>query len=265
MVRVTDLSAIAASRKREQRMESLLSAVAEQGRMSLSDIVNLSGVSAATIRRDLADLEQVGLLHRTHGGVMAVQPSGPAPLTSRGRGTRHDRAIGALAADLAPPSPHAVAVGGGSLGLHLVRALASRPDIMVVTNSVPAAEDAARAGVRVILAGGVVHPETLELAGAIAESTFSAVSMTLAFIPARSVEPTRGVSADDEQHAAMARAMMAHAQRVVALIPGPGVGREDGTQIGPLSLVHDIVTDARANPDVVAALRADGVRVHVAG
>ncbi len=72
-------------------------------------------VSAATLRRDLSELEEQGLLVRTHGGARALDPSGseiPVRLRDH-RMIAIKRRIAQHAAALVPAGPQAVALTGG--------------------------------------------------------------------------------------------------------------------------------------------------------
>ena len=54
----------------EQRQEQILKALDDEGRVSVEKMSKSLKVSSSTIRRDLEELEEKGLLRRTHGGAM---------------------------------------------------------------------------------------------------------------------------------------------------------------------------------------------------
>lgn len=58
--------------ERRFRISELLS---RQRTVSASELIDVLGVTAATVRRDLADLERKGLLVRSHGGAVSKSPS----------------------------------------------------------------------------------------------------------------------------------------------------------------------------------------------
>ncbi len=57
----------------EIRRESILKALQRDGAVRVSELTELTGVTPATIRRDIAQLEKEGILRRVHGGAMLVQ------------------------------------------------------------------------------------------------------------------------------------------------------------------------------------------------
>src|SRR5471032_2552798 len=57
-----------------ERRRAILARVEHDGRVVASELVTSLGVSEDTVRRDLRDLAQQGLLHRVHGGALASAP-----------------------------------------------------------------------------------------------------------------------------------------------------------------------------------------------
>ena len=62
--------------KRTDRMRHVLSLLRDRGEVTSQLLCDELGVSPATLRRDLSELEEQGLLVRTHGGAQALDPSG---------------------------------------------------------------------------------------------------------------------------------------------------------------------------------------------
>jgi DeoR family transcriptional regulator of aga operon len=56
------------------RTEEILKELLRTGEVSVSDLVRQLNVSPATVRRALGSLERKGLLRRTHGGAVALEP-----------------------------------------------------------------------------------------------------------------------------------------------------------------------------------------------
>ena len=58
-----------------ERKQAILERLALDGRVVASQLVTTLGVSEDTVRRDLRDLADQGLLHRVHGGALASAPA----------------------------------------------------------------------------------------------------------------------------------------------------------------------------------------------
>ena len=101
--------------KRTDRMREVLSLLRDRGEVASQVLCAELRVSAATLRRDLTELEDQGLLVRTHGGARALDPSGseiPVRLRDH-RMIAIKRRIAQHAAALVPAGPQAVALTGG--------------------------------------------------------------------------------------------------------------------------------------------------------
>ncbi|RPE78419.1 MULTISPECIES: DeoR/GlpR family DNA-binding transcription regulator [unclassified Frondihabitans] len=260
-----DVSPRAASSKRSDRMVAIISSLGERGSASFADLATELGVSAATIRRDLADLEDQGLLARTHGGARAFTSAAEVPVGLRDSQFRlAKQLIARRAATLLPDGPYAIAIGGGTTAAGVARALMFRTDLTIVTNSLTTAtEIASRPNIKVIMTGGVIRSQSFELVGALAENAFNAINVGTAILGMDGIGSVGGATTHDETEARTNTAMVRHAQRVIVVADSSKVGRVTLAKVADLTEIHDLVTDSGADSDELARIRDRGVRVHV--
>lgn len=255
----------ATSRKRSDRMRSVLTMLESGDSVTLTDLTASLGVSPATIRRDLADLEEQGLLVRTHGGARAFASASRAEVPVRLRDSQFRVAkqrIARRAAELIPTGPYSVAISGGTTTAEVAKVLATRPDLAIVTNALTTAmEIASRPNLKVIMTGGVVRSNSFEAVGVIAEHTFNAINVGTAILGTDGFSAAGGATTHDETEARTNNAMVTHAQRVVVVADGSKVGRVTLAKMADLSQVHVLVTDTTADPDELARIVAGGVEV----
>ena len=115
--------------RRTDRMREVLSLLRDRGEVDSQALRAELRVSAATLRRDLSELEEQGLLVRTHGGARALDPSGseiPVRLRDH-RMIAIKRRIAQHAAALVPAGPQAVALTGGVTTGEVARSLQGPP------------------------------------------------------------------------------------------------------------------------------------------
>lgn len=251
--------------KRSQRMIAILTHLRARGSVSLSDLAAELEVSPATMRRDIAELEEQGLLQRTHGGATAIESAVELPVGLRNTRVPEAKTVIARgAAQLVPAGRHVVALNGGSTTLETARALSNRRDLTIVTNSLTAAGEVGRhPHLQVIMTGGVMRSHSFELVGALAEQTFNSVNIGTAFLGVDGISATTGATTHDETEARTNRAMAARAQRTVVVADGSKIGAVTVASIMPATEIDDLVTDSSADPDHLATLRELGIRVHV--
>ncbi|KQX08550.1 alkaline phosphatase [Leifsonia sp. Root1293] len=254
------------SGKRSQRMVAILDLVAERGTVSLLELSETLRISPATARRDLADLADQNLLLRTHGGATVLDRGTELPVALRdSRFQDAKRRIARTMADLVPQGRHAVALSGGTTTASVARELARHADLTIVTNSLTIAGLVANhPQLKVIMTGGILRPQSLELVGVLAEGTFTAVNVGTAILGADGISAASGVTTHDETEARTNHAMVMKAQRTVVVADGSKIGRVALAQMAELSQVAMLITDASADPEELDRIRAAGVEVVVA-
>ena len=188
------------SHKRSDRMLAMLALLQENGQMSLSSLATELGTSEATIRRDVAVLASQGLLDRTHGGARPIQGSRELPVRLRdGRNQAAKSRIAAAAAKLVPEGKHAIGLSGGTTAAEVLRALHHRTDLTIITNSLSIGLEAAEQGQgRVLIAGGVLRSNSLELVGSLAEATLRLVNVGTALVGVDGLSSSGGLTTHDD-------------------------------------------------------------------
>ncbi len=252
--------------RRTDRMREVLSLLRGRGEVDSQVLRAALRVSAATLRRDLSELEEQGLLVRTHGGARALDPSGseiPVRLRDH-RMIAIKRRIAQHAAALVPAGPQAVALTGGVTTGEVARALKGRPQMTIVTNSLTIAADCAvDAHMKVIVTGGLVRANSLEAVGPMSEHAFQVINVGTAILGADGMSAEVGATTFDEAEARTAIAMAANAQQVVVAVDFSKIGKVTLAKMVPLSEIDHLVTDSTADPRQLEHIAAAGVNVHV--
>ena len=245
------------SHKRSDRMLAMLALLQENGQMSLSSLATELGTSEATIRRDVAVLASQGLLDRTHGGARPIQGSRELPVRLRdGRNQAAKSRIAAAAAKLVPEGKHAIGLSGGTTAAEVLRALHHRTDLTIITNSLSIGLEAAEQGQgRVLIAGGVLRSNSLELVGSLAEATLRLVNVGTALVGVDGLSSSGGARTN--------HTMIERAQRVIAVADASKIGHVTLAKMADLSEIDILVTDSNAPEEELAHIRELGVEVVV--
>jgi DeoR family transcriptional regulator, aga operon transcriptional repressor len=261
----SSVAELGGSRKRSKRLANVLDAIAETGEIQLPDLAHRFSTSAATMRRDLTVLSDQGLIVRTHGGAKTNGMSAEVPVALRdNRFAEAKRRIARAAALRIPRERHAVALSGGTTTAGVARELATHADLTIVTNSLSIASlVAAHPRLKIVMTGGILRPQSLELVGVLAEGTFSAVNITTAILGADGVSADAGVTTHDETEARTNHAMVARARQTIVVADGSKIGRAALAQMAPIEAINVLITDDSADGDELDRLRALGVEVVV--
>jgi DeoR family transcriptional regulator, aga operon transcriptional repressor len=249
--------------RREQRLDKIMSALSAEGSIDVTTLAVQLNVSAASIRRDLDLLEQQRLLRRTHGGAVAQGISYELPVRYRsGQQEEQKRAIAKLAATRVPEGRRTVGLTGGTTTTEVARCLLDHQDLTVVTNAINiASELVVRRNVRLVVTGGVARSQSYELVGPLAEASLSGLNLDVAFLGFDGASAQAGFTTHQEMEAHTDRALLTRARKVIAVGDSTKLGKVTFAQICQLNDVDELITDAKADPEVLAGLEAAGLRV----
>ena len=241
------------------RQDRLLSHLQASGRATVVELANGLGVTPATIRRDLQLLAGEGRLLRTYGG---------AALTDR-RIVRDARTIDAKRA-IAETAAHLVtdgstiAIGSGTTTLEFARRLVDRR-LTAITNALDVANVLVdRAGIELIILGGVVRPRMHSMLGHLADMATSELRADTLFMGIGAISLGRGLMNDSVPEIQTDRALMRMARTVVVLADATKFDQVAPAFVFGLESVDTIVTDSAIDPAHVVEIEGAGIRVIVA-
>lgn len=196
----------------QQRREQLMNRV-HVGESSIEELAEYFGVSASTIRRDLAALERGGQVLRTYGGAAAPGHLREPSLRAK-QATHPDEkdAIGKYAADLVSPGDVILLDAGTTVG-RLAWHLRQRQDVTVVTSGLSALLALVEApGVEVIVLGGQLRRPNDAFLGVEVATAIRRFRPDLAFLGTDGLDPVRGLNCPSFEQACL-KELMAEAGR----------------------------------------------------
>lgn len=241
-------------RARDRRAE--IGTILRSRPAGVDELAERYGVSLSTIRRDLAALSREGAVVRTYGGALAA---GEQSLREREHLARAEKAAIARAAeDLVRPGALLLLDAGTTVGALATR-LATHTGLTAVTcglTSVKALEDAP--GVELLVLGGRVRRLSQALVGPLAEAALSGLTADVVFLGADGVTAERGVCEGTAEQAALKRAMVEAASRVVVLADADKIGVTASHYWTRLDRPWTLVTDDRVSEAALAPFRRRG-------
>ncbi len=233
--------------------------------VSVSDLAQRHGVSEMTIRRDLDELAQQGVVRRVRGGALSLLLRGEEPPF----GVREREAAEAkhrIAADVADliADGEAVLLDGGTTALEVARALVSRRVTVLPLSLQAATVLAGGPRVRLVLPGGEVRQGELNFTGPLTEASIASLRFDTAVIGCCGLSSEHGMTAHDLLDVAVKRAAMAAARRSVVVCDSGKFGRTAFGSVCPIDRIDVVVTDDGIPREQHDALTAAGVTVRLA-
>ncbi|MET9670269.1 DeoR/GlpR family DNA-binding transcription regulator [Streptomyces sp. NPDC006475] len=248
-------------RTRDARISLILTLLAQRGELQVRFLPSILGVSGATVRRDVAVMEDKGLIRRSYGKIAAARRGAELPVSlRRSQNAEAKRRIGALASSLIPSRPLTMALSGGSTVGFVARSLAGRPDLTVVTNGLDTATTLmTRQVVKVVVTGGTANPLSNDLVGRTAEKSLRSFQFDFAVVGADGISPEAGFTRHSARGAEIDRIMLEQAEHKIVVADSSKFGKVHHAKIADTASIHALVTDSHANAEIVALLRRIGV------
>lgn len=246
-----------------ERQQRILEHARDDGRVEVATLADRFDVTTETVRRDLAVLEQQGLLRRVHGGALPTEPAVPElSLTSRiGRQSDAKLRIATRALEELPDNG-TVLLDSGSTTLALAELLPADARLTVVTNNATIADSlAGRDNLTLLLIGGRVRTVTAAAVGPWAMAALAGLTVEVAFLGTNGFDAAHGLTTPDQDEAAVKRAMLDAARTRVLLADSSKLGAVHLQRFAHADEVHTIITDVDADVDAVESLRDAGPKV----
>ncbi|MDB5846271.1 MAG: regulatory protein DeoR [Rhodoferax sp.] len=251
--------------KTNSRQKSICDYVARKGEASIADLSTRLEVSAMTIRRDLDQLAEFGLLVRTHGGAAAISSVAvEPPFAMRMRTNDEAKKKIALLISKQVVDGQTILLDGGSTALAIAEELAGR-EVTVCTLSIKAAEVLARGDkTKVIVPGGMVRNGEMSLVGSEAEAFLGNYHFDTYLMTISAISHTGGLTEWNPEDAAMKRRALKSAKRVVLVCDASKFGSEAFSRVANLSEADALVTDGDLSDESRKLAQDAGIELHIA-
>jgi len=247
------------------RREEIYHLAVTTGLASVEDLSARFGVTASTIRRDLARLNGQGRLARTYGGAMALGAHPEASLRQRtGEAFDEKHAIARLAAALVGRGESIMLDAGSTVGA-LAHELRSFEDLFVTTPGINTLQELADSeGVTIDCLGGRMRSLSQSFVGPLAEASLERMSFDRAFIGADAVTADSGICEADHAQTRLKELAARRSEHVYVLAHSAKLGLRPFHAWTRLPLPWTLITDDGADPAEIAKFQDTGVSVEVA-
>lgn len=227
-----------------RRLENLRALIRDSGVIRVEDICEKLQVSAATVRRDLDQLERNGAIRRVHGGAVSVESRLDEPLfeDKTSLAAREKRTIAEAALEFVGPD-ETIYLDGGSTVLELARLLRDRSNLTVVTNSLHAAHELSGRGPRLIVIGGELRRLSQTLVGPLTRLLLQDLHLDKAFMGTMGFTLKEGLSTTDPSEAFTKELVMKQARQVIVLADSSKAGKVSFANAGRWEDVDVLITD----------------------
>lgn len=252
------------------RRNKIVEILKKENQITTQQLGEILGVSGATVRKDLQELENQGILRRIHGGAVLAaeyhQSSSYKDFHHRSqKNVEAKKAIGREAAQFISKGK-TFFLDASSTVLHFVPYFRGREGLTIVTNGLYTALDVKEIGdINVIVTGGIVRPQSGALEGLLGESILSIINADIMFTSAHGFNIKDGLTDFNVYEVELKRKMVSKSKKIIALLDHSKLGYTSTTQFASVEDIDVIITDDETPPQTVEDIKNSGIEVIVAG
>jgi DeoR/GlpR family transcriptional regulator of sugar metabolism len=222
-------------------------------------------ISVVTVRRDLNEMENKGLIKRTHGGAVTseeLMPSNFRSLLSRINQQRVEKQmIGKHIASLIHPG-ETIYIGAGTTAYWVAKYVIGIENLTVVTNSLPLANLVAQIeSINLVMVGGCLRHKEYTFIGQFAEMTLKGLHFNRVIVGMSGVHPEHGFTSDYPQELMSDRVFYSVSENVIVAADHTKIGHIATYKTADIDSVKSIVTTKKAPADIVEEIKKKGVDV----
>ena len=255
----------------EQRLKEVYEYILEKKSVDVEELVRRFGMSGATIRSDLRELEKREHITRTHGGAI-IRENGvikdrnldPEYKSRMELNIGGKEKIGMAVAKLIRDN-ESIMIDDGTTTLQVANFLPKDKRFTIITNGINICLKLADLdNVEVISTGGIFRNRDLSYNGKIAEETTKKFYANKAILGASGVSLEKGITAPEEFKAELKKVMIENCAEVIIVADSDKLGRVSLLPVCGLERIHTLVTDDGAPKAFIEKLVKKGVNVIIA-
>jgi DeoR family transcriptional regulator of aga operon len=243
-----------------KRQQALLDKLSRLGRISLEEEAAAFSVSTMTIRRDINMFEAQGIAVRSQGGAVS-RVNAPSQLLIGGHASENQKRIARKALTLIPDDC-TLMLSTGSSTLEVARQLAvSGKRLSVVTNSLQIAVTLFQTTVQVILTGGTLRSDSLDLIGPVAEKNLDEYYIDILITGCDGAIAEEGFFTKDLNLAAMERKSAEKSRKVIIVSESYKFHKPSFVKFASSDKIDLLISDSNLALQDQTRLKAHGIEI----
>ncbi len=239
----------------EERHDKIIQLLKSGQPVKVLNLSTLFAVSEATIRRDLQELETMGLLQRTHGGAVSSQLGSELSFFDREVFHLAEKRKIAIAAANMVEDGETILLDAGTTTREIARELCGKR-VTVATNSMDVASIFAdEENIEVVLLGGTWRKSINSLIGPVTNAMLKLFCFDKVFLAANAVDCNFGATTHNIAEAETKRAMLHAGKRTILVADYSKFNEKNFAKICGIQEVSMVITDKNIDSDTLACLR----------
>jgi DeoR family fructose operon transcriptional repressor len=246
----------------EERQQNISELLKERSSLRVIALAEIFNVSESTIRRDLQEMEEKGLLTRTHGGAVCIQGTSFEPSFKEKEIEEREQkiSIAKIAASMIKDGD-TIILDSGTTTLEIAKYIQANK-VTIITNSIDIAAVLSNNNkIDVIVTGGNMRVTTRAMVGHITESILKNFRVDKAFIGANGISIEEGITTPNFTEAQTKKAMMNVANKVIIAADSSKFNKVCFSVISPIRAVSLIITSGDLDKQILKEFGDAGVEI----
>ncbi|MCL4377541.1 MAG: DeoR/GlpR family DNA-binding transcription regulator [Actinobacteria bacterium] len=246
-----------------ERKVKIAQIVSESGGIKTSELSNMFNVSEMTVLRDLAILEEEGLLKRVYGGAVVTRDASHeiSSILRKEIQTQEKNIISEKALEMVD-NGDCIFLDGSTTALALAKKLHEKNDITVITNGLDVVNEIKNNNnIKLICLGGELYNITMNFTGPFTESFLRNFYADKCFISTAALSLKSGLTVENQSQVLLKKIMIENSSKRIALIDSSKFGRVALSKVCSFNEIDTIITDKKPPDDYLKLFKENNLEI----
>lgn len=249
----------------ENRKQKILDIIKADGSVKVTELSKIFDISEVTVRNDLADMENKGLLSRVHGGaISSYKPYYSMNMAQRLETNQSEKVdIADKVSNLIEPND-TIMLNSGTTTLLAFRKFPADYNLNIVTNSIAIAlEASSNPNYNVVLVGGSLNTKYQFSFGPDAINQLKNYHADKFILSVDGIDETHGFTTYYEKEAEVDRTMIRQSDKCIVVADHTKFNRSAFVKISDVSVADCIVTNSSVEEEIISKYTKSGIKIYM--
>ena len=249
----------------EDRRNRIIDLLTKKGRVKVTDLSKIFNISEVTIRNDLSELENIGLLERVHGGAIgAYRAYYNMTLQDRIKTNEEEKRKIATEASGLVVDGDTIMVNSGTTTLFTMQELRNLKNLTIVTNSILIAQEIGHyMNMHVILLGGNIYHWNQFTYGDDAINQLTRYRANKLILSIDGISSASGITTFSHLEAEICRQMAERVSRIIVVADYTKIGRTSFSYIKSIEGLDILITDKKADREELNKIAKKNIEIRL--
>jgi DeoR/GlpR family transcriptional regulator of sugar metabolism len=246
-----------------ERIKEIAQQIKKNNAVTVKELAAKFYTSESTIRRDLVNLEKIGIVKRTYGGAILLEGLDaeiPFLVRENEQKTAKEK-IGALAAGFVENNK-VIFLDSSSSVLHMIPYLKGFERLTIISNGARTVIKCSEAlNAKIYSTGGLLRENSMSYVGETAKRCVSSFYTDILFFSCRALSIDKGLTDISEEEAELRKLMITNSKKTILLLDSSKFNTIAFCNIIDISAIDVLITDKMPNEEWMQILGSNNVEV----